>query len=413
MCCGCVGEVLDKSEPAATPLEDAAMAQTPTPILASPVSVEGADDDTDPDGPAPMVAQDTQPAAPAGMAADSGGGGEAAPEAAAAAAAVAAEPHAEDGVTPASSAGLGGIRGTSADVQRDYSDPSVNIQGELRELSDIAGLRSPMGGLLADPERLLQSQSWWSIASAGGAGDPGGSKPGSAHSGGASAGGASAQDADGGHDAARLSRRRKVCVRGRLPPVRMFPSHAVLLLAGVMAWIVVAVMYVRSHPPSVGVGPVEAYPFPAGRPIFCGSGACMPALRQCVFLSHVCSDKVPIMTTSPCVPGDRGGVTDCCTSSVAGTAAPATRHRIRPRQHACMQAVTAVSEWMHALAHTRRSEHGPREHGIANMSACCLCCPYDAVLVCGHKSGMHEVHAWCVTVMHVRAGADLCAVHGQ
>lgn len=209
-CAVAAGEVLDKSDAAAAPLEDTALVHTPTPILASPVSVDGADDDADPDGPAPMVAQDTLPPPPPGAAAGSGGGSAAAPAAAGVAAAAAAEPHAEDGVTPASSAGLGGIRGTSADVQRDYSDPSVNIQGELRELSDIAGLRSPMGGLLADPERLLQSQSWWSIASAGGAGGPGGSKPGSGNSSGTAAGGASAQDADGGLDAARLSRRRKV-----------------------------------------------------------------------------------------------------------------------------------------------------------------------------------------------------------
>lgn len=216
---GGIGEVLDKTDTAAAVPEEAAMATAPTPILASPVSLGGVDADADPDGPAPMIAQDTDPlnpAPPLGSPVTY-----AAPTATLAAdanvadAAVAAGEHAEDGVTPAAAAGLGGIRGTSADVQRDYSDPSVNIQGELRELSDIAGLRSPMGGLLADPERLLQSQSWWTIASAGGAGDASaGSQAGSSTKGGSAHGGTSgggaARDVDGGQDAARLARQRKV-----------------------------------------------------------------------------------------------------------------------------------------------------------------------------------------------------------
>lgn len=202
-------EVLDKSESGAAPSEEvAAMDATPAAIPVSPISVEVAPED-DPDGPAPMAAEDTDPAAEAGDAAAASG----------TAATAVSRGRAQDGVTPASAAGLGGIRGSSADVQRDYSDPSVNIQGELRELSDIAGLRSPMGGLLADPERLLQSQSWWTIATAGGAGDPTALKPESQKEGtphaGAPGRGDAARDADGGQDAARLARQRKV---GSLPP---------------------------------------------------------------------------------------------------------------------------------------------------------------------------------------------------
>eukprot|EP00892_Ulva_mutabilis_P011595 jgi/Ulvmu1/8808/UM048_0063.1 len=211
-------EVLDKAENGAAPSEDAAaMDATPIAIPASPVSMDGANEQ-DPDGPAPMVAQDTDPdggTAAAGAGAPYVPANEAGAYADAAAAAAARE-HAQDGVTPASASGLGGIRGTSADVQRDYSDPSVSIQGELRELSDIAGLRSPMGGLLADPERLLQSQSWWTIATAGGAGNPGGLAPEPPRAGdpraGVPAAAAAPLDADGGQDAARLARQRKVLI---------------------------------------------------------------------------------------------------------------------------------------------------------------------------------------------------------